>query len=166
MKYKTAVLTISDKCSCGERKDISGQLLKQNLEEKGFEVVFEKILPDDFEKINETLKNLCDLEEVSLVLTTGGTGFSLRDITPEATKSVIEREAIGISEMIRAESAKITKRAYLSRGVSGIRNKTLIINLPGSPKSVTESLEIIKDILVHGLDILTGHSNECGTDQG
>ena len=161
-KFKTAVLTLSDKGSRGERKDTSGPKIKEIAERYNFEVVYMKILPDDQNLIENELKELSDCGEYDLVLTTGGTGFSKRDCTPEATKNVIDKEVPGIAEAIRAYSISITKRAMLSRAISGIRKETLIINLPGSLKAVEESLTYIIDTLYHGLAILKGLDKECG----
>lgn len=161
-KFKTAVITLSDKGSMGERKDTSGPKIKEILEEHDYEVVYMKILPDDQNLIEYELKKLSDCGEYDLVLTTGGTGFSKRDCTPEATKNVIDKEVPGIAEAIRAYSISITKRAMLSRAISGIRKETLIINLPGSLKAVEESLTYIIDTLYHGLAILKGLDKECG----
>lgn len=161
MTIKVAILTISDKASQGERADESGPALRKSAEENNFEVSLTKIIPDERDLIATTLLEIADSGNTDLILTTGGTGFSPRDVTPEATKDVIEKETPGISEMIRAESAKITPRAYLSRAISGIRNKTLIINLPGSPKGAVESFEIASPLLQHAIDVLTGQVHEC-----
>jgi len=158
---RSAVITISDKGAAGEREDESGRVLTGLIEKKGWSLADAKIIPDEFETISDLLKEIADEGGVDIIFTTGGTGFAKRDVTPEATKAIIEKEVPGISEMIRAESAKITNRAYLSRGTSGIRNQTLIINLPGSPKAVRESFEIIEPILEHGLEILKGRATEC-----
>lgn len=160
--YKAAVITLSDKGFAGEREDISGKVIKKILTQNNYEVVFYKVLPDEIDIISEELKTVCDSNKADLIITTGGTGFSKRDVTPEATLKIGEKNAYGISEAIRLNSLSITKKAMLSRGVSVIRKNTLIINLPGSPKAVTESLNYIVDVLKHGLDILTGNANECG----
>lgn len=165
-KYKVAVVTMSDKGSNGQRIDESGPLISRILEEWGLETVEKMILiPDDFETIKETLVSLCDDTKVDLVLTTGGTGLSPRDVTPEATLAVADRNVPGIAEYMRAKSFEITPKAMLSRAVSVMRGKTLIINLPGSPKAVRENLEFILPALGHGLDIMTGHSSECGSSK-
>lgn len=158
---RVAIITVSDKGSRGERDDLSGPALKQLAEEKRYDVVFYKIISDEIDELSSLLKSIADKENADLILTTGGTGFAERDITPEATKRVIEKEVPGIPEMIRSESAKITNRTWLSRGAAGIRNKTLIINLPGSPKAAKESFEIIYPILAHGIEILAGKAAEC-----
>ena len=131
------------------------------LEEAGYDVVEAMLLPDERGPLEYQMKRLADQRQVSLILTTGGTGFSERDVTPEATEEVIERKVPGIPEAIRAYSMTITKRAMLSRATAGIRGKTLIVNLPGSPKAVRESLEYIIDALAHGLEILSGEARDC-----
>lgn len=161
-KYKVAVITMSDKGSKMERIDTSGPAIMEIVKINQFDVVDYCILPDEKELLTHKLKKLADDEKCDLILTTGGTGFSQRDITPEATKEVIEKEVPGIAEAIRNYSMQITKRAMLGRGISGIRNKTLIINLPGSEKAVRESLLYIIDTLKHGLAILKGETGECG----
>ena len=157
-----AVITLSDKGFAGERKDTSGPRAAKILRKYGYEVVEEVLLPDEQKKIEKELIRLSDSRQVSLILTTGGTGFSMRDRTPEATLAVADRQAPGIAEAIRAGSMEITKRAMLSRGVSVIRGRTLIINLPGSEKAVAESLSFIMDSLEHGIRILRGTASECG----
>ena len=160
--YQAAVVTLSDKGFSGEREDKSGPVLTEMLQHAGYEVVETIILPDEQKKIETELIRLSDGRQVDLILTTGGTGFSERDCTPEATMAVATKNAPGIAEAIRAYSMQYTKRAMLSRGASVIRNQTLIINLPGSPKAVKESMECILDQLSHGLGILTGREGECG----
>lgn len=159
--FTAAVITLSDKGFKGEREDESGPAAKAMLEEAGYRVVELLLLPDEPEQLKRQLIRLADGRQVDLVLTSGGTGFSLRDQTPEATLAVADRNAPGIAEAIRNESAKITKRAMLSRGVSVIRKGTLIVNLPGSPKAVRESLGFILDTLEHGLKVLRGSVSEC-----
>lgn len=153
-KYKVVVLTISDKCSKGEREDRSGKIVIEALKNRPFELEKYEVIPDEPDLIKEKLINYCDVLKVDLVLTDGGTGFTVRDLTPEATKEVIEREVPGISEAMRFEGFKSTKRAMLSRGISGIRKKTLIINLPGSSRGAKESIEAIIEELPHGLDMI------------
>lgn len=160
-KYRAAVVTISDKGSKGEREDVSGNVIKDMLVSAGYAVAYSSILPDEKNMIEAELKRLCDNNLCDLIFTTGGTGFSQRDVTPEATLAVAERLAPGISEAMRESSMKITKRAMLSRGVSVIRRGTLIVNLPGSPKSAKESLDCILETLVHGIAILKGEDGEC-----
>jgi molybdenum cofactor synthesis domain-containing protein len=158
---KFSILTASDKGSKGERYDQSAAVIKEKLSKFNAKLIDYIILPDEREIIATELKKMCDTTEVELILTTGGTGFSPRDITPEATLDVIERQAMGIPEAMRQKSLEITSRAMLSRAVAGIRGKTLIINLPGSPKAVSECLDVILDVLPHALEILSGHGGEC-----
>ena len=153
---RAVVLTISDACSRGERKDTSGAALAQLLTDLGATIVERKILSDELEPVAQTLLELADRSDVNLIITTGGTGLGPRDNTPEATQSIIEREAPGIAEAIRAESLKVTPMAMISRGVCGVRSETLIINLPGSPKAVKESFAVIAPVLSHALDLLAG----------
>lgn len=162
--FKVAIVTVSDKGSRGERADASGAALAEMVRAQGWDVAETRVVSDDLEAIVETLIELCD-QPLQLVLTTGGTGFSPRDNTPEATMEVVERLVPGLSEAMRHETARVTPRAYLSRGVSGIRKRTLIINLPGSPKAVRECLEVILPILPHGLEILAGAAAECAGDR-
>lgn len=152
--YKVAVLTISDKCTKGQREDESGKIVQGLVKDLPGEVVKYEIIPDEPEMIKERLISYCDDLKVDLVLTNGGTGFTPRDFTPEATKEVIEREVPGIPEAMRTLCLKSTKRAMLSRAIAGIRNKTLIINLPGSSRGAKESLEVIMEALAHGLDMI------------
>ena len=152
--FRVGIVTLSDKGYQGEREDKSGPKIK--------ELLPMRLLPDERAMIEEELIRLSDLERCDLVLTTGGTGFSLRDVTPEATLAVSNRVAPGIAEAIRAGSMAITKRAMLSRAVSAIRHRTLIINLPGSPKAVEESLGFVLDTLPHALGLLRGTDGECG----
>ncbi len=159
--YRAGIVTLSDKGAAGEREDLSGAVIREILEQAGFEVVSYRLLADEGEDLKAELVRLSDEVTCDLVLTTGGTGFSPRDITPEATLSIADRNAPGIAEAIRAYSLTVTKRAMLSRGASVIRKSTLIINLPGSPKAVRESLEYILDTLSHGLEILSGKGGEC-----
>jgi len=152
--YKVAVLTISDKCSKGQREDKSGKIIQELIKPLPGEVISYEIIPDEPEMIKERIVYYCDTLKADLVLTGGGTGFTARDFTPEATKEVIEKEVPGIPEAMRVECLKFTKRAMLSRAVAGIRKKTLIINLPGSSKGAKESLGAILEGLPHGLDML------------
>lgn len=164
MNYTAAVITVSDKGSRGERVDTSGPMLEKLVSEHGYQVVHTAIIPDDLEKIKSELIVCCDEQQAALVLTTGGTGFSPRDVTPEATKAVIERETPGIPELMRAESMKITPRGCLSRSAAGIRGRSLIINLPGSEKAARENLLAVLDSLEHGLQMLYSEgSADCGT---
>ena len=160
-----AVVCVSDRCSRGECEDKSGKLISELVSPLG-ETVEYVIVPDEKEKISETLVRLCDEVKADVVLTTGGTGFAPRDVTPEATKAVVEKEVPGIPEAIRAESLKITPRAMLSRAAAGIRGKTLVINLPGSPKAVRESLEVVLPVLPHAVETLSGQTQNCGGNYG
>ncbi|MGF0033959.1 molybdopterin-binding protein [Bariatricus sp. SGI.154] len=161
-RYTVAVVTLSDKGVKGEREDTSGPLICEMVEEAGYRVVERLMLPDDQKKIEQELIRLADGRQVSLILTTGGTGFSERDRTPEATLAVATRNAPGIADAIRMYSLSITGRAMLGRGASVIRNKTVIVNLPGSKKAVKESLEYILPHLEHGIQILLGDTADCG----
>lgn len=159
--YTVGIITASDKGYGGEREDKSGPLIQEIVEAKGFNVKKYIVLPDEREFLEKEFINMSDELKVDLILTTGGTGFSKRDITPEATKNVIEREIPGIPEAIRNYSLTITKRAMLSRSTAGIRGETIIVNLPGSPKAVKESLEYIISEIHHGIQILKGDAKEC-----
>lgn len=158
---RVAIITSSDTGYRGEREDLSGPAIREIVEKNGYEVVSEDILPDDRKMLSERMAEIADSGAAELILTTGGTGFSPRDITPEATEDIIDRRVPGIPEAMRAASMKYTKRAMLSRAVAGIRKETLIINLPGSPKAVEESLEEILEEVIHGVEILTGQTAEC-----
>lgn len=155
-------MTLSDKGYAGEREDQSGPLVSRILSEAGYDVRKTVLLPDEQKEIEKYLCKLCDEDKMDVVFTTGGTGFSPRDCTPEATMAVATKNAPGIAEAMRLASLKITARAMLSRGASVIRGSTLIINLPGSPKAARENLEAVLPSLQHGLEILTGRSGECG----
>ena len=159
--FTVGIITSSDKGYRGEREDKSGQVIEEIVSQNGFKVIKKVVLPDEKDLLEKEMINMCDNLNVDLLLTTGGTGFSKRDITPEATKSVIEREALGIVEAIRFYSLQITKRAMLSRATSGIRQNTLIINLPGSPKACKEALDFVLDDVKHGIEILLGEAKEC-----
>lgn len=158
---RAAIITVSDSGYRGEREDKSGPVIREILEKEGYEITFTELLPDDRAMIAGKLQEIADSGSTDLILTTGGTGFSQRDVTPEATEEVIERRVPGIPEAMRAYSMTITKRAMLSRATAGIRGTTLIINLPGSPKAVRESLEYIIVALDHGLEILSGEATDC-----
>jgi molybdenum cofactor synthesis domain-containing protein len=157
---RAAIVTLSDRCAASERADESGPLISRMLSEAGYQVEAQLLLPDERAQIEAELINLADRRKVNLILTTGGTGFSKRDVTPEATMAVAERVAPGIAEAIRAHSLAITGRAMLGRGVSVIRGTSLIVNLPGSPKAVKESLEYILPHIRHGIEILTGSAED------
>ena len=159
--FTAAVITLSDKGAAGERKDESGPLINEMLKKEGYDVIEQLLLPDNKAVLQHHLIRLADQRQVNVIFTTGGTGFSERDITPEATIAVCDRMAPGIAEAMRYYSLSITNRAMLSRAVSGIRKKTLIVNLPGSPKAVRESLEYILPALGHGIGILRGTEGEC-----
>jgi molybdenum cofactor synthesis domain-containing protein len=159
--FTVGIITSSDKGYSGEREDKSGKVIEEIVSENGFKVIKKVVLPDEKTLLENEMINMCDNLNVNLLLTTGGTGFSKRDITPEATKAVIEREALGIVEAIRFYSLQITKRAMLSRATSGIRKNTLIINLPGSPKACKEALDFVLDDVKHGIEILLGKAKEC-----
>ena len=159
--FTVGIITSSDKGYRGEREDKSGQVIEEIVSQNGFKVIKKVVLPDEKDLLEKEMINMCDNLNVNLLLTTGGTGFSKRDITPEATKSVIEREALGIVEAIRFYRLLITKRAMLSRATSGIRQNTLIINLPGSPKACKEALDFVLDDVKHGIEILLGEAKEC-----
>lgn len=154
--FRVAVITLSDRSYSGEREDLSGPAVRAYLREHGWGDAEYLLLPDDRALLEDALIELADIKKVDLILTTGGTGFAPRDITPEATSAVATRSAPGISEAIRAYSLTRTKHAMLSRGVSVIRNSTLIINLPGSPKAVREAMDVIIEALPHGLGLLRG----------
>lgn len=160
MKIRAAVLTVSDQGSAGLREDKSGPAIVESLQEL-VKISWTGILPDEKELISERLKELADGEQADVIFTTGGTGFAPRDVTPEATLQVIEKQVPGIPEAMRLHSMNFTNRAMLSRGVAGIRKSTLIINLPGSPKAVCECLEVCKPILEHAVETLKGSSYEC-----
>ena len=161
MMITVAVLTLSDKGSKGEREDLSGPLIRDMLKSINAEVRFYDVLPDEKELIKEKLLEYA--EKVDLILTTGGTGLAPRDVTPEATLEVIDRQVTGIAEAMRFAGYKKTKRAMLSRAVAGVRGRTLIINLPGSPKAVQENLEVIIDALPHAIEKIKGDTSECGS---
>jgi molybdopterin adenylyltransferase len=159
--FTVGIITASDKGSKGEREDRSGIVIKEMIEAIGYEVKRYIVLPDEKDELEKEMIYQADNLNINLIFTTGGTGFSKRDVTPEATKNVITREANGIAEAIRYYSLQITPRAMLSRAVSGIRGDSLIINLPGSPKAVKEALEFILETTHHGLEILLGRTAEC-----
>ena len=160
--FSAAVVTLSDKGAAGEREDKSGEIIRQMLADANYAIVETILLPDDFEQMKQAFIALSE-RQINLVVTTGGTGFSKRDVTPEATLAVATRNAPGIAEAIRFHSLSITGRAMLSRGASVIRGNTIIVNLPGSPKAVRESLEYILPHVHHGIEILTEHKKECGS---
>lgn len=160
--YSFAVLTMSDKGSQGEREDTSGAFLKQKLTEEGYVLQSYSIIPDKKQLIIDNLIELVDDQKISLIVTTGGTGVSPSDITPEAMAEVIEREIPGMAEAMRSASLKKTSRAMLSRGKVGIRKESLIINLPGSLKAVRENLEVVLPVIPHALEKIEGEQSDCG----
>lgn len=153
---RIGILTISDRSSEGERPDLSGPALEDLIKSQGWTVVHMDIIPDELQVIMDRLNTWSDSEDFDLILTTGGTGFSPRDITPEATLQVIERETPGLAEAMRAESLKVTPHAMLSRARAGIKNHTLIVNLPGSPRAAVENLNVILPVVEHAVDLLSG----------
>ncbi len=159
---RVAVLTISDRSSRGEREDASGPLLASIIRENGGAVAHIAVLPDEREIIRTELEAVADSGSVDIILTTGGTGFAPRDVTPEATRDVLDKDAPGLAEAMRAESLKKTGTAMLSRAVAGIRKTTLIVNLPGSPKAARENFEVILPALAHAVELLRGRVGDCG----
>jgi molybdenum cofactor synthesis domain-containing protein len=151
---RVGIITISDRSSRGEREDLSGPALVKRISTAGHPVVSTAIIPDDFNQIKTILIEWCDSGNFDLILTTGGTGFAPRDVTPEATLAILEKTAPGIAEAMRAQSLKITPHAMLSRQQAGIRKRTLVINLPGSPKAAVENLEVILPVLPHAVELL------------
>lgn len=154
MMIRFGILTLSDRSSRGERADSSGPALARLIEAEGWSVVKESLLPDEESAIRDILISWAHSDEMDVIVTTGGTGFSPRDVTPEATRAVIQREAPGMAEAMRAASLKVTPHAMLSRIVTGIRGKTLIINLPGSPKGAVENLQVVIPVLPHAIQLL------------
>ena len=154
MAIRVAILTVSDRSARGERPDASGPVLVEAAQQQGWVVVDTRIVADEQEAIQSVLVEWCQREDIDLALTTGGTGFAPRDITPEATLAIIHRAAPGLAEAMRAESLKLTPHAMLSRGIAGIRGRTLIVNLPGSPKAAAENLRVILPVLPHAIELL------------
>ncbi|HOR42365.1 MAG TPA: MogA/MoaB family molybdenum cofactor biosynthesis protein [Atribacterota bacterium] len=161
---KVAIITVSDKGALGQREDLSGKTIEKVLEKIDAQAIWYTIVPDEVSLIKAALIEAIEIQKADLVLTTGGTGLSKSDVTPEATRAVIEKAVPGISEIIRMESFKKTPQAVLSRAIAGIRGNSLIINLPGSPKGVRESLSVILEALPHGIAILQGEATECGKE--
>ncbi len=160
MGIRAGVVTVSDKGYAGEREDVSGPLLVRLLEKAGVEVAAREIVPDEPERIQEVLIRLADEMGLDVVLTTGGTGFTPRDRTPEATRAVVDREAPGLAELLRFEGYRRTPMAVLSRGIAGLRGRTLIVNLPGNPKAVREGMEVLAPILPHAVQMARGEDTE------
>lgn len=154
MSLRVAVLTVSDRSARGERADLSGPALVEAVQQQGWQIVHQAIVPDEMQDLREQLIAWADSGEIDLILTTGGTGFAPRDVTPEATQAVIERSAPGLSEAMRAAGLRITPHAMLSRAVAGIRKRTLIINLPGSPKGAVENFQVVAPVLPHAVELL------------
>lgn len=160
MSYKAAIITVSDKGSKGERKDLSGPAIEEMLK-KTFQVTETVIVPDELAEISDAIRRLVDEKKNDLVITTGGTGIGTRDVTPEATKPVLDKELPGFAEVMRSESYKITPYAVISRAMCGIRGQSLIINLPGSPKAATECLSFVFGAIEHALSKIQGDSSDC-----
>ena len=161
---KIVIITVSDSCSGGKREDTSGPLIKQMVESMGKVIEYE-IIPDEKTSISQAIKEAVDELKADIVLTTGGTGLSLRDVTPEATREVVEKEIPGFAELMRQKSFEITPTSILSRAIAGIRGKSLVINLPGSPKAVKECLDIILPLVPHALDMIKGKGHEDSADR-
>ncbi len=157
MSIRVGILTVSDRSARGERPDLSGPALNDIVIEQGWYVVHYEIIPDDRQPLRDLLAAWADSDDLDVILTTGGTGFGQRDVTPEATRSVIERPAPGLTEAMRTASLKVTPHAMLSRAVAGIRKRTLIINLPGSPKGAVENLRVVLPVIPHAVQLLTEH---------
>jgi len=164
--YTAAVITVSDRCFAGEREDLAGPVICEMLESAGFFIEHTAVIPDEQDVIESELIMCADELDIALILTTGGTGFSHRDVTPEATMTVCVKLTPGIPEAMRAESFKITNRAILARGQAGIRGDSLIINLPGSPKAAGENLAAVLPALEHGLEMLRGRKSDCAASSG
>ncbi len=160
MAVRVAILTVSDACSAGNRADASGDAIAGWVESAGFALAARDVVPDETDRIAQVLLRWADEETANVILTTGGTGLALRDVTPEATRAVIEREAPGVAEAIRAAGREQTARSALSRGIAGTRGSALIINLPGSPSGVKDGLAVIEPIMVHAVQILTGQPTD------
>ena len=166
VRYRAAIICASDRCFQGLRKDVSSPIIAEMLTGQGYEITATVMLPDEYEALRKAMVRIADDGSADLIVTTGGTGLAPRDITPEATAAVIDRAVPGIPEAMRAESMKITPHGMLSRGIAGIRKRTLIINLPGSPKAVKENLSCILPALDHALLMLTGGTQDCAASRG
>ncbi len=165
-KIKVAVITASDRSARGEREDLSGRAVQEMVEQQGWEVLSGSVIPDERDLLKEEMIRLADREGVSLIITTGGTGLAPRDCTPEATQDVIEKAVPGIAEAMRQESLKKTPQAMLSRALCGARGKTLILNLPGSPRAVRECLEVVLPVIPHAVELLRGSVADCQPPAG
>ena len=159
---RAKILILSDACSRGERADLSGPVIRELLEARGWQVAAPEILPDDFNSIRQRLQSFTEADDCDAVVTSGGTGVGPRDVTPEATRAVVEKEIPGLAELMRAEGAQKTRRAALSRGLVGVRKGKLIVNLPGSSRGARESLESILDLLPHVVDLIQGRTAHHG----
>ncbi|MBW6485107.1 MAG: MogA/MoaB family molybdenum cofactor biosynthesis protein [Syntrophobacterales bacterium] len=162
-KFRAAVVTVSDRGARGEREDKSGPEIARILESIGIEIVARRIIPDEKEVIRQTLVEFCAGNKIDLLLTTGGTGVSPRDVTPDATREVIEREIPGMAEEMRRQSGLVTPHAMISRAIAGILNQTLIINLPGSPRGARENLNVVLPALNHAIEKIQGDTRDCAT---
>ncbi|MGH9469704.1 MAG: MogA/MoaB family molybdenum cofactor biosynthesis protein [Terriglobia bacterium] len=159
---RVKILVLSDGCFHGKREDVSGPALRDAVRAKGWHALALEVLPDDAAQIREQLTSWCEDGDCDLVLTSGGTGAAPRDVTPEATRAVVEKELPGLAELMRAEGVKKTRRAALSRGIGGVRHGTLIVNLPGSPRGALQSLESVQDLLEHAVDVCQGRTEHKG----
>jgi len=164
MKFRAAIITVSDRGSRGERTDTSGPELAGILESHGMEIVSRLLIPDERETISQALIEMCDSNKIDLILTTGGTGVSPRDVTPDATRDVIDREILGMAEEMRRQSGLVTPHAMISRAMAGIRGKVLIVNLPGSPRGARENLHVLLPALNHAIEKIQGDQRDCGTE--
>ena len=164
-RYRAAIICASDRCFQGLRKDVSSPIIAEMLTGQGYEITVTVILPDEYEALQKAMANIADEGSADLIVTTGGTGLAPRDVTPEATAAVIDRAVPGIPEAMRAESMKITSHGMPSRGIAGIRKRTLILPLPGSPKAVKENLSCILPALDHALLMLTGGTQDCAASR-
>ena len=164
--YGFSVLTTSDRCASGQMDDISGELAVKILENNGYVLIEKKIIPDDFQKITSILDEWSNNSKINLIITTGGTGLTVRDVTPQATLSIIEYEVRGIPDYIRLKSSESNKRAILSRSCAGVKNRTLILNTPGSPSGVSDSLEYVMDLMEHALSLmLNNHGHHLNNEK-
>ena len=163
MGFRAVIITVSDRGARGEREDGSGPEIARMLEAAGLEIIGRRIIPDEKEMIHQMLLEWCDGGDADLILTTGGTGVSPRDVTPDATREVIDREIPGMAEAMRRQSAAVTPHAMISRALAGIRGRTLIINLPGSPKGARENLSVLLPALAHAIEKIKGDDSECAS---